>query len=76
VLEITRVGKNKNKYIRSRGYRNELEQFNLECWALTVESILHASEWIWLYNHFGYTGALDVVRGGTAGCALLRIGQP
>ena len=36
VQEIERVGK--NKYIMVEGYRNELEQFNLECWALTAES--------------------------------------
>ena len=33
--EIERVGK--SKYIMVEGYRNELEQFNLECWALTAE---------------------------------------
>jgi hypothetical protein len=36
----------------------------------------YIGECIRLYNHFGYTGALDAVRGGTAGRALLRIGQP
>ena len=41
VAEINLVGK--NKYIMVEGYRNELEQFNLECWALTAESILHTS---------------------------------
>jgi len=59
VQEIERVGK--NKYIMVEGYRNELEQFNLECWALTAESILHTSEWIWLYNHFGYTGDYEFI---------------
>jgi SAM-dependent methyltransferase len=59
VAEINRVGK--NKYIMVEGYRNELEQFNLECWALTAESILHTSEWIWLYNHFGYTGDYEFI---------------
>ena len=43
------------------GYRNELEQFNLECWALTAESLLHTSEWIWLYKHFGYTGDYEFI---------------
>ena len=43
------------------GYRNELELFNLECWALTAESFLHTSEWIWLYNHFGYTGDYEFI---------------
>jgi SAM-dependent methyltransferase len=59
VQEIERVGK--NKYIMVEGYRNELEQFNLECWALTAESILHTSEWIWLYNSFGYTGDYEFI---------------
>jgi len=57
--EIERVGK--NKYLMVEGYRNEAEQFNLECWALTAESILHTSEWIWLYNHFGYTGDYEFI---------------
>src|SRR5260370_29747688 len=59
VQEIERVGK--NKYIMVEGYRNELEQFNLECWALTAEAILHTSEWIWLYNHFNYTGDYEFI---------------
>jgi hypothetical protein len=59
VKEIERVGK--SKYIMVEGYRNELEQFNLECWALTAESILHTSEWIWLYDHFGYTGDYEFI---------------
>ena len=59
VQEVERVGK--NKYIMVEAYRNELEQFNLECWALTAESILHTSEWIWLYNHFGYTGDYEFI---------------
>jgi SAM-dependent methyltransferase len=59
VQEIERVGK--NKYIMVEGYRNECEQFNLECWALTAESILHTSEWIWLYNHFGYSGDYEFI---------------
>jgi ubiquinone/menaquinone biosynthesis C-methylase UbiE len=57
--EIERVGK--NKYIMVESYRNEREQFNLECWALTAESILHTSEWIWLYGHFGYTGDYEFI---------------
>jgi SAM-dependent methyltransferase len=59
VQEIERVGK--SKFIMVEAYRNELEQFNLECWALTAESILHTSEWIWLYQHFGYTGDYEFI---------------
>jgi SAM-dependent methyltransferase len=57
--EVERVGK--NKYVMLEGYRNELELFNLECWALTAESLFHTSEWIWLYEHFGYTGDYEFI---------------
>jgi SAM-dependent methyltransferase len=57
--EVERVGK--NKYIMVESYRNELEMFNLECWALTAESLFDTGEWIWLYNHFGYTGDYEFI---------------
>ena len=57
--EIERVGK--NKYVLVESYRNELELFNLECWALTAESFFDTAEWIWLYNHFGYSGDYEFI---------------
>ena len=59
LLEIERVGK--NKYVMVESYRNELEMFNLECWALTAESLFDTDEWIWLYNTFGYTGDYEFI---------------
>jgi SAM-dependent methyltransferase len=59
VSEIERVGK--NKYIMLESYRNEHEQFNLQCWALTCESFFDTAEWIWLYEHFGYTGDYEFI---------------
>ena len=59
VMEIERVGK--NGYIMVEGYRNVAEFFNLQCWALTAESLFHTSEWIWLYNKFGYTGDYEFI---------------
>lgn len=57
--EIQRVGK--HGYIMLESYRNEQELFNLQCWALTAESFLDTAEWIWLYNHFGYTGDYEFI---------------
>jgi SAM-dependent methyltransferase len=57
--EIERVGK--TKYVMLESYRNELELFNLECWALTCESFFDTAEWIWLYRHFGYTGDYEFI---------------
>lgn len=57
--EIERVGK--QGYIMLESYRNELEQFNLQCWALTCESFFDTAEWIWLYRHFGFTGDYEFI---------------
>ena len=57
--EIQRVGR--DKYIMVESYRNELEMFNLECWALTAESLFDTEEWVWLYNHVGYTGDYEFI---------------
>src|SRR3990167_2816196 len=43
ISEIERVGK--QKYIVVESYRNEQEQFNLQCWALTAESFFDHGEW-------------------------------
>jgi SAM-dependent methyltransferase len=57
--EIERVGK--SAYVMLESYRNELEMFNLECWALTAESLLDEQEWVWLYRHFGYNGDYEFI---------------
>ena len=57
--EVERVGR--QGYVMLESYRNELEQFNLECWALTAESLFDTAEWIWLYRHFGYSGDYEFI---------------
>ena len=57
--EIERVGK--QGYVMLESYRNEAEQFNLQCWALTCESFFDEGEWVWLYNHFGYSGGYEFI---------------
>ncbi|HWQ66897.1 MAG TPA: class I SAM-dependent methyltransferase [Methanospirillum sp.] len=57
--EIERVGK--QKFIMVESYRNELELFNLECWALTAESLFDTDEWIWLFDLFGYNGDYEFI---------------
>lgn len=59
LTEIERVGQ--RGYVMLESYRNELEQFNLQCWALTCESFFDTAEWIWLYRHFGYTGDFEFI---------------
>ena len=57
--EIERVGK--RAYVMAESYRNELEMFNLECWALTAESLLDLDEWLWFFTTVGYTGDYEFI---------------
>jgi len=57
--EIERVGQ--QGYIMIESYRNEQEQFNLQCWALTCESFFDNEEWPWIFNHFGYGGDYEFI---------------
>ena len=59
LTEIERVGK--QGYVMVEAYRNSVELFNLECWALTCESFFRPDEWIWLYKEFGYTGDYEFI---------------
>jgi len=59
LAEVQRVGK--QGYVMLESYRNELEQFNLQCWALTCESFFDTKEWCWIYDHFGYTGDYEFI---------------
>lgn len=57
--EIQRVGK--QAFVMAESYRNELEMFNLECWALTAETLLDLDEWLWFFNTVGYTGDYEFI---------------
>ena len=59
LAEVERVGK--RGYVMLESYRNELEQFNLQCWALTCESFFDPEEWCWIYNRFSYTGDYEFI---------------
>lgn len=50
-----------NAYVLVESYRDEQELFNLQCWALTCESFFDDAEWVWLYEHFGYTGDYEFI---------------
>lgn len=57
--EIERVGK--RKFVMTESYRNEKEMFNLQCWALTAETLIDRSQWIWLLNKFSYSGDYEFI---------------
>ncbi len=57
--EIERVGK--QAYICVESYRNGLEQFNLQCWALTCWAFYDTDEWVSAYREYGYTGDYEFI---------------
>jgi len=57
--EIQRIGK--SHYVTSESYRTELEQFNLQCWALTCETFFDLDAWLWMFEKTGYTGDYEFI---------------
>jgi len=57
--EIERIGK--SKFICVESYKNEEEQFNLQCWALTAETLIDIKSWKWIFNLTGYTGDYEFI---------------
>ena len=57
--EISRVGK--KSYIVVESFRNNIELFNLQCWALTCKSFFSKDEWIWIFKEFKYLGDFEFI---------------
>jgi ubiquinone/menaquinone biosynthesis C-methylase UbiE len=59
LFEMNRVGR--QKYLMIESFRNEQEQFNLECWALTAETLINTKSWEWMFETSGYTGDYEFI---------------
>ncbi len=59
IKEIERISK--NKYICVESYRNEKEQFGVQCWALTAETLIDKKAWKWLFEMANYTGDYEFI---------------
>jgi sporadic carbohydrate cluster protein (TIGR04323 family) len=57
--DIERIGN--AKFICVESYRNEQEQFNLQCWALTAETLIDVNAWKWLFKSSNYTGDYEFI---------------
>lgn len=57
--EIERLGK--KKFICFESYRNEEEQFNLYCWALTAETLIDTDSWKWIFKKCKYSGDYEFI---------------
>ena len=57
--EISRVGK--KSYVMVESYRNRKELFNLQCWALTCQTFLDESEWLWLFDYLKFNGDYEFI---------------
>jgi len=59
LTEVERVGK--DAYVMVESFRNEIEQFNLQCWALTAETLISVESWEWLFEKAGYSGDYEFI---------------
>jgi SAM-dependent methyltransferase len=59
LVEMNRVGR--QNYLMIESFRNEQEQFNLECWALTAETLINTKSWQWMFKTSGYTGDYEFI---------------
>jgi SAM-dependent methyltransferase len=57
--EMQRVSR--HQYVCVESFRDELELFNLQCWALTCESFLRPQTWTWFFDQFGFTGDYEFI---------------
>ena len=57
--EFERIGK--SKFICVESFRNEKEFFNLQCWALTAETLIDTKSWKWLFKNSNYTGDFEFI---------------
>tara|TARA_B100000963_G_scaffold29270_1_gene21703 strand:- start:30449 stop:31510 length:1062 start_codon:yes stop_codon:yes gene_type:complete len=57
--EIERVGI--NKFICVESFKNDKQQFNLQCWALTAETIINTDDWKWLFKQSNYNGDYEFI---------------
>ena len=51
----------KSKFICVESYRNNKEQFNLQCWALTAETIIDTKSWKYLFEISSYSGDFEFI---------------
>jgi len=51
----------RSKFICVESYRNNKEQFNLQCWALTAETIIDTRSWKYLFEISGYSGDFEFI---------------
>ncbi len=57
--EMQRVAK--KSYLMVESYRNSLELFNLQCWALTCDAFFDYDSWLWLFEKFGFEGDYEFI---------------
>ena len=54
IKEINQVSQ--DSYLMVESYRNNLEFFNLQCWALAYQAFFHYSDWLYLFKKNNYNG--------------------
>ncbi len=51
----------KKQYLCVESYRNEEEQFNVQAWALTADTIISLNSWKWIFKNSRYSGDYEFI---------------
>ena len=42
-------------------FRNDKEMFNLQCWALTANTLISTKDWKWIFNKLNFKGDYEFI---------------
>ena len=59
IKEMSRISK--NQYLMVESFSNEKQRFNLQCWALTAETLISIKDWVWLFKNFKFKGDYEFI---------------
>ena len=59
ITEIDRVSK--KQYLMVESFRNDKEMFNLQCWALTANTLISTKDWKWIFNKLNFKGDYEFI---------------
>ena len=59
INEMDRISK--KQYLMVESFSNEKQRFNLQCWALTAETLISIKDWSWLFKKLKFKGDYEFI---------------
>ncbi len=59
VNEMNRIAK--KKYLMVESFKSDKQRHNLQCWALTAETLISIKDWQWLFKKLSFNGEYEFI---------------